>query len=267
MTQGWNIHPIDEEKTEMEKMTSPVISVLFCIDKIGQLKLIVGEQNSTITFFLVNDGILQTLQKNYEDNLKTYCLSYSPSIKKVISGHNGKITIWKTSTNIAQKHFQVNRGDKLLDNFRIASDNSGLIFATSNDDKFIRVRALHDGKLLAKIQVSESISNLYFILDDNFLIASSIEGYLYIYKLNTDLIKKLQKDNELINSTEEKIIIKNKLLLLQKFMESDTSLSKNDKVKNLLNKFQQSEDTTFEDLKILDDFVKEGKKNLNKKPK
>ena len=267
MTQGWNIHPINEDKTEMEKMTSPVISVLFCIDKIGQLKLIVGEQNSTITFFLVNDGILQTLQKNYEDNLKTYCLSYSPSIKKVISGHNGKITIWKTSTNIAQKHFQVNRGDKLLDNFRIASDNSGLIFATSNDDKFIRVRALHDGKLLAKIQVSESISNLYFILDDNFLIASSIEGYLYIYKLNTDLIKKLQKDNELINSTEEKNIIKNKLLLLQKFMESDTSLSKNDKVKNLLNKFQQSEDTTFEDLKILDDFVKEGKKNLNKKPK
>ena len=126
---------------------------------------------------------------------------------------------------------------------------------------------MHDGKLLAKIQVSESISNLYFILDDNFLIASSIEGYLYIYKLNTDLIKKLQKDNELINSTEEKNIIKNKLLLLQKFMESDTSLSKNDKVKNLLNKFQQSEDTTFEDLKILDNFVKEGKKNLNKKPK
>ena len=139
------------------------------------------------------------------------------------------------------------RGDKLLDNFRIASDNNGLIFATSNDDKFIRVRALHDGKLLAKIQVSESISNLFFILDDNYLIASSIEGYLYIYKLNTDLIKKLQKDNELINSTEEKIIIKNKLLLLQKFMESDTSLSKNNKVKNLLNKFQQSEETTDED--------------------
>ena len=267
MTQGWNTDPINDEKTEMEKMSSPVISVVFCIDKNSQLKLIVGEQNSTITFFLVNNGVLQTLQKNYENNLKTYCLSYSPSIKKIISGHNGKISIWKTSTNIAQKHFQVNRGDKLLDNFRIASDNNGLIFATSNDDKFIRVRALHDGKLLAKIQVSESISNLFFILDDNYLIASSIEGYLYIYKLNTDLIKKLQKDNELINSTEEKIIIKNKLLLLQKFMESDTSLSKNNKVKNLLNKFQQSEETTCEDLKIFDDFFKEGKKNLNKKPK
>ena len=267
MTEGYINNPITEEKTEMSKMTSPVISVLFCIDKINQLKLIVGEQNSTITFFLINNGTLQTLQKNYEENLKTYCLSYSPAIRKIISGHNGKISIWKTSTNIAHKHFQVNRGDKLLDNFRIASDFSGLIFATSNDDKFIRVRALHDGKLLAKIQVSESISALFFILEDNYLIASSIEGYLYFYKLNTDLIKKLQKDNQLKNSTEERNIITNKLLLLQKFMESDTSLSKNNQVKNLLKKFQQSEETTIDDLKILDNFVKEGKKNLNKKPK
>ena len=266
MTEGYNINPM--EKTEMIKMSSPVISVVFCIDKNKQLKLIVGEQNSTITFFLVNNGSLISLQKNYDENLKTYCLSYSPAIRKIISGHNGKISIWKTSTNIAHKHFQVNKGDKLLDNFRIASDSAGLILATSNDDKFIRVRALHDGQLLAKIQVSESISSLFFILDDNYLIASSIEGYLYMYKLNTDLIKKLQKDNLLINSTEERSIITNKLLLLQKFMESDTSLSNNNQVKNLLKKFQQSEETTMDDLKLLDGFVKEGKKNLNnKKPK
>ena len=267
MTQGYS-NNINEEKTEMIKMSSPVISVVFCIDKNKQLKLISGEQNSTITFFLVNNGTLISLQKNYEENLKTYCLSYSPSIKKIISGHNGKISIWKTSTNIAHKHFQVNKGDKLLDNFRIASDNNGLILATSNDDKFIRVRALHDGQLLAKIQVSESISSLYFILNDNYLIASSIEGYLYIFKLNTDLIHKLKKDNLLKNSTEERSIITNKLLLLQKFMESDTSLSNNNQVKNLLKKFQQSEETTIDDLKLLDGFVKEGKKNLdNKIPK
>jgi hypothetical protein len=257
----------------MEKMSSPVISVVFCIDKNKRLKLIVGEQNSTITFFLISNGILQTLQKNYDKNLKTYCLSYSPAIKKIISGHNGKISIWKTSTNIAHKHFQVNRGDKLLDNFRIASDTSGLMFATSNDDKMIRVRALHDGKLLSKIQVSESISSLFFILDDNYLIATSIEGYLFFYKLNQNLIKQLKKDNELINSTEERNIINNKLKLLQKFMENDTSLSKNSQVKYLLDKFQQSEETTIEDLKILDGFVKEGKKNhkdisdASKKPK
>ena len=44
------------------------------------------------------------------------------------------------------------------------------MFATSNNDKNIRIRALHDGKLLTKIPVSESISSLYFILDDNYLI-------------------------------------------------------------------------------------------------
>ena len=273
MSEGLSTNPKSDDKTIMEKMSSPVISVVFCIDKNRQLKLIVGEQNSTITFFQIINGILQTLQKNYDDKLKTYCLSYSPAIKKIISGHNGKISIWKTSTNIAHKHFQVNKGDKILENFRIASDSSGLMFATSNDDKMIRVRALHDGKLLSKIQVSESISSLFFVLDDNYLIATSIEGYLFFFKLNQNLIKQLKKDNELINSTEERNIINNKLKLLQKFMENDTSLSKNSQVKNLLDKFQQSEEATIEDLKILDGFVKEGKKNhkdisdQSKKPK
>ena len=273
MSDGFSTNPNVDDKTIMEKMSSPVISVVFCIDKNKRLKLIVGEQNSSITFFQIINGILQSLQKNYDDKLKTYCLSYSPSIKKIISGHNGKISIWKTSTNIAHKHFQVNKGDKLLDNFRIASDSSGLMFATSNDDKMIRIRALHDGKLLSKIQISESISSLFFILDDNYLIATSIEGYLFFFKLNQNLIKKLKKDNELINSTEERNIINNKLKLLQKFMENDTSLSKNSQVKNLLNKFQQSEEATIEDLKLLDGFVKDGKKNhkdisdANKKPK
>ena len=55
------------------------------------------------------------------------------------------------------------------------------MFATSNDDKMIRIRALHDGKLLSKIQISESISSLFFILDDNYLIATSIEGYLFFF--------------------------------------------------------------------------------------
>ncbi len=56
-------------------------------------------------------------------------------------------------------------------------------------------------------------------------------------------------------------------------MENDTSLSKNSQVKNLLDKFQQSEEATMEDLKLLDGFVKDGKKNhkdiaeASKKPK
>ena len=261
----------------LEKMSSSVINVVFCIDKNRNLKLVTAEQNSTITFFLVNmnNNSLQTLQKFYDDKLKTYCLNYARSIQKIISGHNGKISIWKTSSNTPHKHFQVNKGDKLLDNFRIASDSTGVMFATSNNDKIIRIRAFHDGKLLCKIPVSESITSLGFILEDNYLIATSIEGYLYFYKLNQDLIKNLQKNNDLINSTEEKKIINNKLKLLQKFMENDASLSKNEQVKYLLDKFRKSEETTIDDLKILNVFVKEGKKkhqdiheeNKIKKPK
>ena len=251
---------INNLKNILEKMKSPVINVVFCIDKNKNLKLVTAEQNSTITFFLLKNFELQILQQYHPENVKTYCLNYSKSIQKIISGHNGKISIWKTSKNIPQKHFQVNKGDKPLDNFRIASDNSGVIFATSNNDKIIRIRAFHDGKLLCKIPVSESISSIYFILDDNYLIATSIEGYIYFYKLNQDLIKNMQKNNDLINSMEGQKIINNKFLFLEKLMENDTSLSKNEKMQYLFDKFKKSEEITPDDLKHLKDFVKEGKK-------
>ena len=189
------LEDFDSSNIIIEKMSSPVINVAFCIDKNKNLKLITAEQNSTIVFYLVNyhNKSLQTLQKFYDEQLKTYCLNYARPIQKIISGHNGKISIWKTTSNIPHKHFQVNKGDKLLDNFRIASDSTGIMFATSNNDKIIRIRAFHDGKLLCKIPVSESISSLGFILDDNYLIATSIEGYLYFYKLIQDFIKNLKK--------------------------------------------------------------------------
>ena len=251
---------INDFNTIFEKMNSEIINIIFCIDKNKKLKIIVGEENSTITFFHLDKGVLQALQKYNERNLKTYCLCFSSSINKIISGHNGKIIIWKTSSNIIHKHFHVSKGDKILDNFRIASDSNGVILATSNNDKNIRIRGLYDGKLLCKISVAESISNLLFALDDNYLIATSIEGYIYFYKINQNFISKLKKDKILINSSEEKNIINNKLKLLQKLLENDVSLSKNSQVKYLLEKFQKSEDASIEDLKKLDEFVLDGSK-------
>ena len=248
----------------MEQLDTPIVSALFVIDKNNKIKLITAESNSTITFYLVGNNTLQSIQKIYgtkdKNNLKTYCLHYCPIINKVISGHNGQITIWKTSSCIAHKHFQVNKGDKALDNFRIACDSKGIMLATSNNDKIIRIRALHDGQLLSKIPTAESISSLSFVMDDNYLLATSVEGYVYFYKLNQEFINKLSKDQNLVNSTEERAIINNKLKLLQKFMENDNSLSKNEQVKFLIEKFQKSEETTLDDLKMLDGFVKEGKK-------
>ena len=249
-----------EMKNILEKMKSPVINSIFCIDKNKNLKLVTAEQNSTISFFSLANFELQILQQYHPENVKTYCLNYSKSIQKILSGHNGKISIWKTSKNIPQKHFQVNKGDKPLDNFRIASDSSGVMFATSNNDKIIRIRSFHNGELLCKIPVSESISSIYFILDDNYLIATSIEGYIYFYKLNQDLIQNMKKNNDLINSTEGQKIIKNKFLFLEKLMENDISLSKNEKMQYLFDKFKRSEEINSDDMKHLNDFVKEGKK-------
>jgi hypothetical protein len=98
-------------------------------------------------------------------------------------------------------------------------------------------------------------------MDDNYLIATSVEGYIYFYKLSQEYMNNISKDNNLINSTEEKNKINNKLRFLQKFMENDTNNSKKEHVKYLIDKFQKSEEMTIEDLKLLDSFYKERKKN------
>ena len=261
ITNGLNLS-IDDNKHFVEKLSSPIVSAIFCVDKNKKVKLVTGEKNSTITFYSIGNNSLITIQKIKGDlNLKTYNLTNCQPINKIISGHNGRITIWKTSTCIVHKHFQVNKGDKSLDNFRVSCDSKGLIFATSNNDKNIRIRALHNGSLLTKIQTAESISSLTFLMDDNYLIATSVEGYIYFYKLSQEYMNNISKDNNLINSTEEKNKINNKLRFLQKFMENDTNNSKKEHVKYLIDKFQKSEEMTIEDLKLLDSFYKERKKN------
>ena len=242
-----------------EKLSSSIISVIFCTDKNNKVKLVTGELNSTITFFSIENNFLKTIQKINDKNLKTYCLTYCPSINKIISGHNGRITIWKTSSCLVHKDFQVNKGDKLLDNFRVACDSKGCMFATSNNDKIIRIRALHNGKLLTKIQTAESISSLFFIMNDNYLVATSVEGYIYFYKLNQDYVSNLVKDNNLIISTEERNKINKKLKLLQLFMESENNLSNNENIRNFIEKCRNSEELTIEDLHKLDSYVKDTK--------
>ena len=69
--------------------------------------------------------------------------------------------------------------------------------------------------------MAEKISCLSFILNDNFLIAISVEGNIYYYKINKNFISKLKNENELINSIEEKNAINNKFKFLQKLIEND----------------------------------------------
>ena len=249
--------------TISQKMSSEVINIKFFQDINKAIKLIVVELNSTITFFQLNQGVLNILQKYQEPNLKTYFLSYIPSIQKIISGNNGKILIWKTNSSNIYKNFVVSKGEHELDNFLIEGDREGIIFATFNDDNIIRIRALYNGKLLCKIEIAEKISCLSFILNDNFLMAISVEGNIYFYKINKNFISKLKNENELINSIEEKNAINNKFKFLQKLIENDVSTSKNDKIKKLIEKFNTNEPTNFNDLNQLDEFVFENKNRLS----
>ena len=71
----------------------------------------------------------------------------------------------------------------------------------------------------------------------------------------------MKKNNDLINSTERQKIIK-KISFREKLMENNTSLSKNEKMQYLFDKFKRSEEINSDDMKHLNDFVKEGIKNI-----
>jgi hypothetical protein len=147
-----------------------------------------------------------------EDGLETYCLALNRNLLQVVSGHNGKITQWKSTDFTFDMIFKTLKGNKNINNFRIAIDDTGSIMAVSCNDKIIRIRCTSDSSLLTKIPVAESISSLYFGIGNTYLIASSVEGYIYFYQLNLGYVKTATI------SQQDKKTMKNKIKLFDKLM-------------------------------------------------
>ena len=84
VTKGLDKPNINDFNTIFEKMETEVINLVFCIDKNNKLKLVVSESNGTISFFELINDTLQIAQKYSEPSLKTYCLYFSPSIRKAL---------------------------------------------------------------------------------------------------------------------------------------------------------------------------------------
>jgi WD40 repeat protein len=236
------------DRSVLSDHMAPVTDVQFIVDKLKQTKLVSCSADRSINFYLVNNANnVQLVQRFQEDDISTYCLAKNPHNNQIIAGHNGRVTIWKTKLCVIDKIFKMKKGENLLDNFRIAVDKTGTIMAISNNDKYIRIRWTADGQLITKIPIAESISAMFFALNNSYLIASSVEGYFYFFKIDTDnLVLKPPTPNP------EKQKMKNKLKMLQKFMQDDVNFSKNERVKALIDKMKNSEDVKLEDLKMLE---------------
>jgi len=245
------------ERNVIEDHQAPVTNLLFCVDRLNNLKLVSCSADRSINFYLVHSsGSIQLLQRFQEDDINTYCLAFNPINKQIIAGHNGKLTIWKSKIFTCQKIFQMKRGENYLDNFRIAVDKTGTIIAISNNDKYIRIRSILDGHLFTKIPIAESVSSLHFAINNSFLIASSVEGYIYFFKIDLNSISV-----PILKEIEEKKKIKNKLKLLERFLQNDSSKNKHEKVKALIEKIQNSEEEfNFEDVKLLNSYFDEKEK-------
>jgi hypothetical protein len=169
------------------------------------------------------------------------------NLLQVVSGHNGKITQWKSTDFTFDMIFQTLKGNKNIDNFRIAIDATGSIMAVSCSDKIIRIRSTSDGSLLTKIPVAESISSLYFGIGNTYLIASSVEGYIYFYQLDLG-----NYVNAATISQQDDNTMKNKIKLFEKLMENDTNFSKMDKAQFLIDKIKKGEDLGIDEFRVLD---------------
>lgn len=261
VSKGLEKHFEDNERSFLDDHQAPVTNIAFCADKIGQTKMITCSSDRSINFYLVKSAsIIQLIQKFQENEINTYCLAYNPTTSQMIAGHNGKVTMWKIMSCECDKIYEMKRGENKLDNFRIAIDETGSVMAISNNDKYIRIRSTLNGQLFTKIPIAESISSLVFSMKNNYLIATSVEGYIYFFKLEMNLMTSV-----VVPSNEEKSVIKNKLKLLEKLMQNDVAFSKNEKIKFLVDKMKNSEDVKIEDIKLLNSYFNENKDIKNEK--
>jgi hypothetical protein len=159
----------------------------------------------------------------------------------------------------------------MIEHFRIALDQTGKIIATSCNDKYIRIRSAFDGQLFCKIPIAESISSLSFCVKNEFLLASSIEGYVYFFRVNTspifDKIKNSierqggdddDNDDYLSIQNTLKYQIYNKIKILEKLLQSEIQNTKKEQIKFLIEKMKNNEDLKIEDLRTLDSYYHEG---------
>jgi len=245
---------------------------------IHSVNLITFSMDHKIKFYCINSiKSIQLMQSFVEDNLQTYSISWNLDTNKIITGHNGKISVWKTYGCRPYKIFDVKLKNNVIEHFRIALDQTGKIIATSCNDKFIRIRSAFDGQLFCKIPIAESISSLYFCIKNEFLIASSIEGYIYFFRIDTEsILNKIkttvekqggdEDDNDDFQSIQNtlKYQIYNKIKILEKLLQSEIEYSKKEQIKFLIEKMKNNEDLKIEDLRTLDSYYQENNRLSSK---
>lgn len=267
------------EKITLNDHEAPISGLIFNISNlknnnfIENINLITFGIDHKIKFYCINSiKSIQLMQSYLEDGLQTYSISWNYETNKIITGHNGKISLWKTYGCRPYKIFDVKLKNNVIEHFRITLDSTGKIIATSCNDKYIRIRSAFDGQLFCKIPIAESISSLYFCLNNQYLIASSIEGYVYFFKIDTQsILDKIkteiekqggdQDDNDDYQSNQSllKFQINNKIKILEKLLQNELEYSKKEQIKYLIEKMKNNEDLKIEDLRTLDSYYKENK--------
>jgi len=265
------------EKVTLNDHEASITGLLFNIPNLknnfyGQnINLITFSMDNKIKFYTINSlKSIMLMQSFVEEGLQTYSISWNFDTNKIITGHNGKISVWKTYGFQPYKIFDVKLKNTVIEHFRIAIDSTGKIIATSCNDKYIRIRSAFDGSLFCKIPIAESISSLYFCMNNKFLIASSIEGYLYFFKIEMDLLldkinKEIEKqgcdedDNDDYHQIQNslKTQIHNKIKILERLVQNEQEYSKIKEIKYLIEKMKNNEDLKIDDLRVLDSYYQE----------
>mmetsp|Transcript_19444 Transcript_19444/g.19444 ORF Transcript_19444/g.19444 Transcript_19444/m.19444 type:complete len:155 (+) Transcript_19444:1853-2317(+) len=72
-------------------------------------------------------------------------------------------------------------------NIKLAMDQSGMIIAACNQDKYIRLIDYYSGKLLGKMNVGELPTAAAFTPNGRKILVTTSDGCIFIWKLSTDL--------------------------------------------------------------------------------
>ena len=217
----------------------------------GKNYFISSSSDNRINLYTFTDftfTLLQSLSSSNAESLDPIT-TYSTALtyqNLLYQSQNEKISCFDLNKGLLEKTFEIKKGNTPIDNFLMILDKSCRLMAISCNDRYIRIRSTMDGELYCKIPVAESISSLEFMLGDKYLLASSIEGYLFIYKLN---IKPKQLT---LNDSSKKTLNNTRIKILEKLFSQNAHLKNNKELYGLFEKVKNEKELKLDDLKMIE---------------
>jgi len=210
------------KRKSVEGHNAAIVALGFAVDtnerdKNCRIKLVTCSADKWILFWNVSsEGIATKYKQELDKKSKPLCLAIDHNELYAVIGQEKKISVWKITSGKVKRNFelQVESGKHPITNISILVDPKFSIIVTSCSDKIIRIRDYKTGKCLLKISNAGYTSAVALTYDMTKLITASMEGYIMVWSLPEELIRRFQRkmnESEISKESDTSKVTKKKI--------------------------------------------------------